>query len=215
MKQVSSLFTLFVLLISLITLNSCGDPCDDINCNNSGTCIEGECQCDPGFSGPFCSIEDLCYNVNCNDGTCVDGSCECDPGYDGGDCTIVLRTAYLGIYNASEVCSSDPSFSDNYTAEVKFSSSGVQYMYITNLYNHFNGSSPGTYQPDDTRVEVIVSPTGIEIPAQFWTASGLQDFRVSGTGTLLNGVSFIIDYTLEDTSPGGGTDVCQVTYTLQ
>lgn len=214
MKQVNSLLTIFVIILSLIAVNSCGDPCKDINCNNNGTCVEGDCNCDPGYSGPLCSIQDLCFSVNCNNGTCVDGTCECDPGY-GGDCTVILRTAYIDTYNAQEICSSDPSFTDNYTAEVKISSSGVQYMYITNLYNHFNASAPGAYQPEDTQVEVIVSTTGIEIPTQYWTATGLEDFRVSGTGTILNGVSFTISYTLEDTSPGGGSDNCQVTYELQ
>jgi len=195
------------------------DPCHNVNCND-GTCVDGTCECDPGYSGTNCTNFDPCQSTTCGlNGVCVNGVCNCDPGYDGTDCSIVLRSAYIGIYNAVEVCSSDPTFSDNYVAEVKLSSSGAQYMIITNLYNHFSNVAPGLYQPEDTQVEVIVSTTGITIPAQSWTASGLEDFEVSGTGSVLVGTIFSINFTLTDTSllPGdpGYQDDCSVTYTLQ
>lgn len=160
---------------------------------------------------------DPCKDVVCDadHGICLDGTCDCDPGYSGSDCAILLRSAYVGTYNAVEVCTSDPSFSDNYTSEVKTSADGDQYMIITNLYNHFSAAAPGAYQPEDTQVKVLVSDAGIEIPEQFWTAAGLESYKVSGTGSVLSGTEFSINFTLTDTDAGGGTDECSVTYTLQ
>lgn len=188
--------------------------CYNVECND-GTCVDGTCECDPGYSGADCSTLDPCHNITCTtNGVCLNGLCNCDPGYGGTDCSILLRSGYIGIYDAIEVCTSDPTFSDNYVAEVKVSSNGPQYMIITNLYNHFSSAAPGVYQPEDTQVEVTVSASGLDIPLQYWTAPGLEDFRVSGTGSVLSGTVFSIDFTLEDTSLGF-TDNCVVTYTLQ
>jgi|GEM_PF-644660 len=190
------------------------DPCHNVNCND-GTCVNGTCDCDPGYSGTNCTDYDPCFNITCaTTGTCLNGVCDCDPGYTGTDCSIQLISAYTGTYNAGEVCSSDPSFTDYYVAEVKTSPTGPQYMYITNLYNHFSATHPGLYQPTDTQVEAVVTTTGITIAPQFWTAAGLEDFMVTGTGTVLNGTTFTVSFRLTDTS-SGDFDECVVTYTLQ
>ncbi|MCB9185612.1 MAG: YncE family protein [Flavobacteriales bacterium] len=43
---------------SLAIMNSCNnkDGCEDTVCQNGGICVEGECQCPDGFSGPNCEI---------------------------------------------------------------------------------------------------------------------------------------------------------------
>jgi len=112
------------------------------------------------------------------------------------------------------VCTSNPSYTEYYVAEVKLSSNGALNMIITNLYNHFSASAPGVYQPEDTQVEVLYTATGLDIPLQYWTAPGLQDFRVSGTGSYLSGNTFTINYLLEDTSYNT-SDQCTVTYVKQ
>ena len=68
------------------------DPCENITCNNGGTCIEGTCNCPDGFSGPQCEIEDLCItqNVECmNGGVCDEGNCDCPTGFIGESCENV------------------------------------------------------------------------------------------------------------------------------
>lgn len=190
------------------------NPCHNVNCIY-GTCVNGTCECEPGFTGADCSTLDPCYNITCAPtGVCLNGLCDCDPGYGGVDCGTLIGSGYIGTYNAVEVCASDPSFAENYVAEVKVSSDGPQYIIITNLYNHFSGAAPGAYQPEDTQVKVTVGPNGLDIPLQYWTAAGLQNFRVSGIGSVLTGTGFTIDYFLEDTS-SGASDNCMVTYTLQ
>jgi len=197
-----------------MTISSCKkDPCKSIECNN-GTCIDGDCVCNPGFMGALCDQPDPCHNINCNNGDCVNGDCECEPGYTGTDCSVDIVSTYIGIYDAEEVCTSDPSTVKNYVAEVKSSGSGAQYMYITNLNNHFSIASPGIYQPEDTQVEVIVSSSGINIPEQFWSAQGLENYKVSGAGSELIGNGFSINFTLTDVA-NNTSDDCFVTYTLQ
>lgn len=52
-----------VILISCIaaTISSCNqqDDCDDVNCQNGGECVSGECDCPEGFTGPNCEISTL------------------------------------------------------------------------------------------------------------------------------------------------------------
>ena len=53
---------LFILPLFLIgaflsvTTTSCGDNCKDVECN-TGTCLDGTCECGDGFEGTNCEIE--------------------------------------------------------------------------------------------------------------------------------------------------------------
>jgi len=160
---------------------------------------------------------DPCKDVACDPdhGICIEGNCDCDPGYSGLDCAILLRSVYIGTYDAVEVCSSDPSFIDNYVAEVKTSSDGDQYIIITNIYNHFSSDPSVSYQPEDTQVKAIVSDAGLVIEEQGWSAAGLEDWRVSGTGSVITDGEFTINFVLDDITNTGVEDECSVTYTLQ
>ncbi|HRQ30609.1 MAG TPA: hypothetical protein PLU49_11080 [Saprospiraceae bacterium] len=48
-------FVLFLLSFGFIS-NSCVDKCKNVNCNQ-GICVEGTCNCYPGYSGEFCDIK--------------------------------------------------------------------------------------------------------------------------------------------------------------
>lgn len=52
-----SILVLFFLSINLLFYSSCvkDDPCDLITCLNGGFCVNGECDCPEGFTGPDCS----------------------------------------------------------------------------------------------------------------------------------------------------------------
>ena len=43
---------------SLAVISACNnqDACEDVNCLNGGVCVEGDCICPDGFSGPNCEI---------------------------------------------------------------------------------------------------------------------------------------------------------------
>lgn len=78
-------FSIFIIFF-ICVLGSCTDPCKKMNCQ-AGNCVDGKCDCPPGYSGANCQYHDVCYNVKCqNGGTCNDGSCNCPTGYYGQYC---------------------------------------------------------------------------------------------------------------------------------
>lgn len=47
---------LLLLVIGLISVQSCSeDECKDVNCNN-GVCVDGTCDCEAGYGGSDCTI---------------------------------------------------------------------------------------------------------------------------------------------------------------
>lgn len=64
-----------------ITLFSCSDPCEDVNCENGGVCDDGTCLCETGYSGARCELEsrlsflgEWSGTVNCSGGDESSGS---------------------------------------------------------------------------------------------------------------------------------------------
>jgi hypothetical protein len=79
-----SAFSLGMLLTSC---QNDEDRCDDLTCFNGGICLDGICDCPPGYVGFNCQDYDPCEGVVClNGATCESGSCICPPGYSGINC---------------------------------------------------------------------------------------------------------------------------------
>lgn len=85
----------FNVLFLIVFLWSC-DPCTNVTCNH-GTCEEGNCICDAGWTGENCDV-DLCLNVTCDHGTCVEGECECDAGWTGENCEVDMCLNVICIH---------------------------------------------------------------------------------------------------------------------
>ena len=118
---ISPLFLLILLICSCST-----DLCEDVDCG-PGDCVEGVCDCPDGFSGENCEIQDLCFQVDCQNAICnpatgdcdcnenyygencedlcvngnyVNGTCECLDGYEGDSCEQEIRDIFIGRWEA-------------------------------------------------------------------------------------------------------------------
>ncbi len=58
-KIIKELFVL-TIFVSIFSLNSCDkdepvpNPCENVTCLNGGVCVNGDCDCADGYSGPSC-----------------------------------------------------------------------------------------------------------------------------------------------------------------
>ncbi|MCF8258343.1 MAG: hypothetical protein K9J06_12380 [Flavobacteriales bacterium] len=190
-----SRFLMFFAIAS-IGIAGCSDPCDDVTCLNGGACNDGTCVCPTGFTGEFCQTvvvpPNPCENVNCgSNGECVDGTCVCDEGYEGANCGTVSRDKFLGTYSVSESCTNG---TDAYTMTIAASSTSVQQVTVTNLYD-----APQT-------VVATVSGNSITIGSQ--TVNGIT---YTGTGSINSaGNTLTMTYQLSD---GINSDSCTLTAT--
>jgi hypothetical protein len=56
MKNFKLSRALAIVGIGLASMTACTDLCKDVNCN-FGTCVEGDCVCQAGYSGTNCATE--------------------------------------------------------------------------------------------------------------------------------------------------------------
>ena len=77
-----SLFFFVALVLCIAILGSCKkkkDACDNINCNNGGSCVNGSCKCDSVHEGANCESEKRAkyfgghvFNIDCSSGDHLD-----------------------------------------------------------------------------------------------------------------------------------------------
>ncbi|MGB6036061.1 MAG: calcium-binding EGF-like domain-containing protein [Cryomorphaceae bacterium] len=81
-------FCVFILGLPLISCTD-DDRCKDLICLNGGVCLDGICDCPPGYVGFNCQDFEACDSITClNGGVCDSGICDCPPGYSGTSCQI-------------------------------------------------------------------------------------------------------------------------------
>lgn len=102
---------LLYLCFAVVLFTACGDdpidPCAGVDCGVNGTCIDGTCDCEDGYSGVNCEIFDPCFSVDCGDnGTCVDGTCDCEDGYYGDNCELLFQDRFVGTWSGLD-CDGD------------------------------------------------------------------------------------------------------------
>lgn len=54
MKNLVIKLALVAATATAMVFTSCGDPCKDVTCANSGTCNDGDCSCTVGYEGKLC-----------------------------------------------------------------------------------------------------------------------------------------------------------------
>ncbi|XP_041961694.1 N-acetylglucosamine-1-phosphodiester alpha-N-acetylglucosaminidase [Alosa sapidissima] len=70
--------------------------CQPEDCSGHGTCVQGHCQCHPGWRDPDCARL-VCQPPACGDhGVCTDGGCACDAGWIGSNCSQVCPMGFYG-----------------------------------------------------------------------------------------------------------------------
>lgn len=153
-----------VLTIASVTLfNACSDdPCEGVTCSGNGTPTEVletcSCDCDTGWSGDDCDVEDRCVtgSLNCGaNGDCLNNACNCDAGYEGDTCHIVSREKFLGNYTADDNCTGS-----DYSVEVITSSTGIDKIVLKGFGKYLcNGQAPDVIATVDESSLTIASQT--------------------------------------------------------
>ncbi len=99
---------IYLILVALVfTVFSCQDAkkCQEIKCQNNGSCTDGTCACPDGYRGIYCENVDSCsLNLCKNSSTCQDGQCICpdSSNYEGRYCEVEKRQKFVGNYKATE-----------------------------------------------------------------------------------------------------------------
>lgn len=198
-----------ILVMTLLFLVSCTDPCDSTYCvPDQGECFDGDCVCLVQrdtvngqeiltyWGGDSCNI-DLCLNLPCVNGDCVFGICECEAGFGGEDCSYLLRTPYIDSFNVvNDICSNDslgvaPA---SYTTFIQEDTSRLDFVFITNFY----------YDSTTTKISARVSEFGLEIepsPQQITTLTGT--YNISGNSTPYDSLGRVMSFVYSVTNNQG------------
>lgn len=193
------LYFLFATLF-IFALSGC-DKCKDLNCENGGTCVDGECQCPSNYSGENCETFVPCLNVTCNNGGACDpatGECVCAQGYEGPTCSEISANKYVGGYNVTDDCNPGQA----YNCAIVADPSEVTHLVFSNL---------GDYNISDF-YGVVDAPLTNETTLTFTIPSQTQSgFTMSGTGSYnpMNGV-LTVNYAVTNS---GQTFNCEAIFT--
>ncbi len=200
MKRLVLLLSTAFFLMGM--LQSCND-CRGVDCQNGGTCNDGECDCLKGFEGESCEIKDLCVleDVVCVFGECSEGDCFCNEGIELEDCSREAREKFIAKYDCIErVVGLDTIFG----LEMEFERDllSVPRMTISNIFNFSNFSTPGFF----SRVEAIATPntSRFSIPRQ---APDDTEKEIQGSGSIsASPDSTVFDIEIEYTVFIGNTE---------
>lgn len=111
-------------------------------CSGNGTCSQGICICNEGYSGKDCSISNT---KNCpgvppcsNNGKCVNGVCVCNEGYGGKDCFEKITP---GKCPGNPVCSGNGTCQNNIcVCNSGYSGYDCSIKYVCSKNNCTNGT---------------------------------------------------------------------------
>ena len=186
----SNLFRFLVLSLLIVTsFSACdnnNDPCKDIVCIGTATCVDG-----------ICVTPDPCLNVVCGDrGTCNSGICTCDFGYErdaSNLCSVEQRAKFLGSFTVADTCSG--SGTSSYTTSIAVGTAAINSVQISNFWGRFT-----------TPVVAMVSGNTITVARQ--EPDG-DNYFVEGTGTI-SGTTITFTYAITNEADPAAiiTDAC-------
>lgn len=137
---------------------------------------------------------DPCKDVVCqNGGQCVDGTCSCPTGYEGTSCETKSNAKFVGVYTATEDCSSG-----SYQVTITAGTNGTDVL-VSNLGN-YGCTTTGTIVFDGT-----VNSSSLTIN------DSKCNTQMNATGSYANG-TLTINYTA---TYGIQTDNCVATLVKQ
>ena len=195
---------LLPVILAIISLGSvsCGECVgafgkEKVECNNGGTCNDGECDCLKGYSGVSCDSLDLCElnDVVCVFGACQDGLCECQSGYEGELCETESRMKFLGTYRVStEGCDPLDTIAGR-EIEIKRDPFEASKITISDLFSYETFPVNGFF----SLVEASATPNSMNFNI-FGQSPDDNSKTISGSGMLdlsdTNEVRILIDYTV-------------------
>lgn len=140
--KVNTLLRILPILL-VIAISSCkkDDPCDGIVCQNSGVCVNGECDCPQGFSGPDCSnqITPTSISITNIKVTRFPATDAGGAGWDltsGADIYVALFYNNAGIYtHPTFFQNADPSIDYDFVPNVNLTILNPTNRYIIALYD--------------------------------------------------------------------------------
>ncbi len=144
-SQVLNRFLIAVLLYSVLALNSCKkvvpDPCDGVICLNGGTCVNGQCDCPNGYTGPDCSNQITPSKIRINNIRLTKfPPTDNGAGWDltsGPDIYIVIEYNGSIIYNhPTYYQNADPSLTYDFKPSTNLNLTNPADNYIIRLYDY-------------------------------------------------------------------------------
>ncbi len=204
------------LLISLLFMLSCTDPCDAIYCApDQGECFDGDCIClvktdtvngqvvTTYWGGDSCNIN-LCLNVPCVNGDCIWGTCECIPGFDGDSCDFLLRGPYIDSFAVTEFCSFDtiPPLNKSYNTYIAPDTTDLEHVFITNFF----------YDSTSTQIRARATAFGLEIDTTQSININGTSFGISGASTAYDSLSLTMDFIYNVTDANGNVSSCSALF---
>lgn len=198
-----SLYWLMWILTAWFAASGCEDDrCATRSCENGGVCIDGFCDCPPGFTGANCELSlDPCDRKDCDpnqSSNCVsngeDARCICKDGFEGERCTRAWTSKFLRRYEVDEICDGND---QNYFSEIV---EGPRFKQLTiqNFHNEVSAIESARIVAD------MVSPKVAKYNDQFMTFG-----EVNGSVNYLSDGQLALSYTIiTDTD----TLTCTATY---
>ena len=182
--------------------NNCyGNPCGEHGTCGLDSLYRAVCNCDPGYIGSDCHL-DLCIGVVCpyTNTTCNEGTCICNTGYEGDTCGTLIRTKFLGTYNAIDSCVTPP----NFVVTISAASDSIDQFYINNFDNR------GTNAKVKAKVTKLTNANGTVLTFNV-NSQAVGSFIVEGLAQgYINTAQTTINLQYRSGSSGGAIDSCRL-----